>query len=127
MYASDSWRLTSRLTINPGARFDRYRVFLPEQQHFDETFAAVDSVADWNVIAPRIGAAYDLGGKGRTLLKASYGQYWITPGDLGANVNPNANEWWSLYRWSDVDGSGSWSPGEELGDPQRRRGGAASE
>ena len=115
-YASDSWQLTNRLTINPGLRFDRYRVFLPEQQHLDEPFAGVSNVIDWNVIAPRIGAAYKLDGNGRTLVKASYGQYWITPGDaVGANVNPNANEWWRLYQWSDLDGSGAWSPGEELG------------
>ena len=50
-YASDSWQLTNRLTINPGARFDRYRVFLPEQ-HLDEPFAGVSNVIDWNVIAP---------------------------------------------------------------------------
>jgi hypothetical protein len=125
-YANDSWRLT-RLTVNPGLRFDRYRVFFPEQHHLDETYAAVSNVIDWNVIAPRIAAAYDLTGNGRTLLKASYGQYWITPGDLGANVNPNATEWLVLYRWSDLDGSGNWNPGEEVGPPQRRRGGAANE
>ena len=127
-YASDSWQLTNRLTINPGARFDRYRIFLPEQQHFDETFAGVSNVIDWNVIAPRVGAAYKLDGNGRTLVKASYGQYWITPGAaVGANVNPNADEWWRLYQWSDLDGSGAWSLGEELGLPVRLRGGVASE
>ena len=46
---------------------------------------------------------------------------------MGANVNPNANEWWRLYQWSDLDGSGAWSPGEELGLPACLRGGVASE
>ena len=32
-YASDSWRLNGRLTLSPGLRFDRYRVFFPEQTH----------------------------------------------------------------------------------------------
>lgn len=32
-YASDSWRLNNRLTVNLGVRFDRYRVFLPAQEH----------------------------------------------------------------------------------------------
>ncbi len=32
-YASDSWRLNARLTLSPGLRFDRYRVFFPEQTH----------------------------------------------------------------------------------------------
>ena len=59
-YASDSWRLNNRLTLNLGLRFDRYRVFLPEQEHpaggstrAAQTFAAVDNVIDWNVLAPR--------------------------------------------------------------------------
>src|SRR4029453_4521994 len=32
-YASDSWDVRRRLTLNLGLRFDRYRVFLPEQTH----------------------------------------------------------------------------------------------
>ena len=63
-YANDAWRLNGRLTVNLGLRFDRYRVFLPEQEHpvgrFNptaQTFAAVDNVIDWNVLAPRIGVA----------------------------------------------------------------------
>ena len=32
LYLQDTWRLNSRLTINVGLRFDRYRAFLPEQE-----------------------------------------------------------------------------------------------
>ena len=32
-YATDSWRANNRLTINLGVRFDRYRLFLPAQEH----------------------------------------------------------------------------------------------
>ena len=31
LYASDTWRATSRLTFNLGVVFDRYRSYLPEQ------------------------------------------------------------------------------------------------
>ena len=31
-YLQDTWRMTSRLTMNLGFRFDRYRSFLPEQE-----------------------------------------------------------------------------------------------
>lgn len=126
-YTTDSWRLNNRLTLNLGVRLDRYRVFLPEQQHLAQTFAAVDNLIDWTVMAPRIGAIHDLAGDGRTLLKLSYGHYWLPPGDLGANVNPNSNDWWLNHRWLDLDGSGAWNPGEEVGLPQRRRGGVAIE
>ena len=126
-YANDSWRVNNRLTLNLGLRFDRYRVFLPEQAHpagrFNptlQTFPAVDNLIDWNVLAPRIGLIHDLAGDGKTIAKLSYGQYWLGPGtDLGFNANPNSNQWWRRYTWSDPDGSGVWEPGEE-GRPRRQ-------
>ena len=70
VYASDLWRLNGRLTLSPGLRFDRYRVFFPEQTHpaglFNPTlqpFPAVNNVIDWNLLAPRIGAIYRSGGR----------------------------------------------------------------
>ena len=131
-YANDSWRLNNRLTLNLGLRFDRYRVFLPEQTHplgrFNptlQTFAGRRQsdrlerrrTPDW--------AVHDLAGDGKTLAKVSYGQYWLTPGtDLGFNANPNSNQWWRRYTWSDLNGSGVWEPGEEgtaRGQPRWRR------
>ena len=132
-YANDSWRISNRLTLNLGLRFDRSRVFLPEQAHpagrFNptaQTFPAIDNLIDWNVIAPRIGIAHDLGSSGKTIAKVSYGQYWLAPGtDLGFNGNPNSNQWWDRFKWSD-DGNGVWEPGEQ-GPPGEHRGGVALE
>lgn len=132
-YASDSWRVNNRVTLNLGVRFDRYRVFLPAQEHpaghpQAVRFAAVTNVIDWNMAVPRIGAVYDLQGRGKTLLKFSYGQYRLPPGtNLGFNVNPNSNEWWERFEWTDIDGSGVWEPGEEELNPLARRGGVAIE
>ncbi len=79
---NDSWRVHRRLTVNLGARLDRYRVFLPGQAHpagrfnpTPQTFAAVDDVIAGNVLVPRVGAAFDLGGGGGTVAKVSYGRY----------------------------------------------------
>ena len=102
-------------------RFDRFRVFFPEQTHppglFNPTlqrFAAVDDVIDWNVLAPRIGAIFDLAGNGRTLLKFNYGQDRFGPGtNLGPNANPNSPDWWQHYSWSDLNKDGVWERGEE--------------
>ena len=126
--------MNNRLTLNLGLRFDRYRVFLPEQAHpagrFNstlQTFPAVDNLIDWNVLAPRIGLIHDFAGDGKTIAKLSYGQYWLRPGTgLDFNANPNSNQWWRRYTWSDPDGSGVWEPGEE-GDLQGSRGGVALE
>jgi hypothetical protein len=133
-YASDTYRVNNRLTLLPGLRFDRYRAFLPEQEHpvgrfnpVAQTFAAVDNVIDWNLVAPRLGATYDLRGNGRTIVKINYGQYWFNPGaDFLFNVNPNSQVWWTRYQWTDPNGNGVWDPGEE-GNVLARRGGTANE
>lgn len=132
-HGSDSWQVGGRTTLNLGVRFDRLRVFLPQQGHPAgrltpaESFGTVHNVIDWNVVAPRIAASHDLSGNGRTILKASYGVYWLPAvADLGFNVNPNSRVWWQQYNWSDVDGNGVWGPGEEY-DLMDRRGGEAIE
>jgi hypothetical protein len=133
-YANDSWRVHHRVTLNLGARLDRYRIFLPEQVHpagrFNpkaQTFAAVDEVIAWNVLVPRVGAAYDFAGGGETVAKLSYGRYAMAPGNVvGSNANPNANQWWRRYAWADSDGSGVWEAAE-AGRLLGRRGGAAIE
>jgi hypothetical protein len=76
----------------------------------------VNNVIHWNLLAPRIGAIYDLTGDARTLLKFNYGQYWFGPGtNLGPNANPNSIEWWQHCSWSDANKSGIWERGEESG------------
>jgi len=134
IYGSDSWRLNNRLTLNLGLRFDRYRPFLPEQEHpagrfnaASQTFAAVDNLIDWNRFAPRVGVVHDLTGDGKTFLKLTYNHYTLGPGtEVSANANPNADLWWQRFEWSDVDGSGVWENGEQ-GRELDRRGGLAIE
>jgi hypothetical protein len=132
-YAGDTWQINRRLTVNLGLRLDRARVFLPEQMHpagrftTFQTFPAVENVIDWNELAPRVGVVHDLRGDGKTIVKGSFSRYWVPPGtDVGSSVNPNANQWWLNYAWSDPDGSGVWEWGEE-GTLQARRGGIGVE
>lgn len=133
-YIADTWRINNRLTILPGLRFDRYRAFLPEQEHpasrfnpIAQSFTAVNNVIDFNHVAPRLGATFDLTGTGRTVLKINYGQYFFNPGaDFLFNVNPNSQVWWTRYRWTDPNGNGRWDQGEE-GAVLQRRGGTANE
>jgi hypothetical protein len=132
-YLSDSWRVRDRLTLNVGVRFDRYRVFLPAQEHPSgsptaQRFAAVGNVAAWNVVVPRLAAVYDVTGTGHTLAKISYSRYRPAVNTSTAfNANPNAAMWWAQHEWSDANGSGVWEAGEEgrrIGQP---RGGVAVE
>jgi hypothetical protein len=134
-FLGDSWYAHDRLTISAGLRYDRFRLFLPEQQHpagrFNptaQTFASVERVAAWNAIAPRIGASVDLVGDGRMFIKSSFGVYRLPPGtDVGFNANPNAPVWWERYEWTDHNADLLWQTGEQGSVPLERRGGTALE
>lgn len=132
-YVSDAWQPSNRLTLTLGLRYDRYRLFLPAQEHpagspDARQFAAVSSLADWTAITPRLAAVFDVKGDSKTLLKFSFGRYRVAPNaSLGFNSNPNSNQWWSQYDWpADLNQNGVWDPGEEAR-RQRRRGGVAVE
>ena len=107
--------------MNLGLRYDRYRVFLPEQERpasrFSveaRSFAAVDDVKTFNHLAPRIGLVFDLAGNGRTLLKANYGRYYFNPGvTLADSVNPNTSTQYTQYGWTDRNGDRLWQDGEQ--------------
>jgi len=137
-FANDTWRVSNRLTLNLGVRFDKYSGFLPAQEHpvsrFNPTaisFPAQDNVFNWNLVAPRAGFSYDIRGNGKTVLKLNYGQYWWNPGaDFLFNVSPNVNGGWNKqYRWTpanDLNGNGLFDPGEQ-GNLVATSGGAATE
>ena len=122
LYASDVWRVGSRLTFTLGVVFDRYRSYLPEQtgppvsafNPQQTTFAAVNDLITWNLTAPRVGLTYDLSGNGKTVLKANYASYWWNPGTTAIDslVNPNSPDWYRRYRWND-NGDKIWQPGEQ--------------
>ena len=117
LYANDTWHAGKRLTFNLGLRWDRQQAFLPAQQGPNGlTFNEVGNVISWsNNWGPRTGVSYDLSGDGRTLVKASYGRFWLYPGaDFASSINPNASTWFRQLRWTtDLNGNGVWDPGEE--------------
>jgi hypothetical protein len=80
IYAQDQWTM-KRLTLNGGVRFDYENAYLPAQ-HLDagpyigvRDFAEVTCVPCWKDFSPRISAAYDLFGTGKTAVKVSVGRY----------------------------------------------------
>jgi hypothetical protein len=134
VYLQDQWRVTPRLTLNLGLRFDRYRAFHPDQQgppvgKFNATqiqFPANDNLKTYNHPVPRVGATYDLSGRGTTVLKATYGRYYWNPGTtLAEDINNNSPDWWRRHVWTDLNGNGVWDAGEE-GRLNSRRGGEGS-
>ena len=117
--------MNSRFTVNVGLRFDRYRSFLPEQEgpsggRFAAAtatpYAEVSNVKTFNHPVPRIGIIYDVTGEGRTVVKANYAQYFWNPGTDIANVmNPNSQDYYKRYNWTDGSNLPAGTPGAATG------------
>jgi hypothetical protein len=132
LFATDTWTI-DRLTLNLGARFDRYRVWLPAQQLSTGRFVAsalsfpeVSEVVLFNHIVPRVGGTYDLMGDGKTVVKASWGRFYFNPGiTLADAVNPNTASQYADFVWNDLNNDRIFQPGEQ-GVEQTRFGGVAN-
>jgi len=84
-FAQDDWKLTPRLTVNLGVRYDYehvpppYPALIATQVH---PFAATSNQpSDTNNVGPRVGLSWDPYGLGRTVVHAGYGIYY------GRNLN----------------------------------------
>jgi hypothetical protein len=62
-FVQDEWRATPALTVNAGLRYDVQR--LPSRIHTDS-----------DNVSPRLGAAWDVRGNGRSVLRAAAGLYY---------------------------------------------------
>jgi hypothetical protein len=104
-FAQDQWTL-SRTTLNLGVRYNDAATSLPEVHLAPGYFVgarvlpAVKHQPHWKNLNPRVGVAYDLGGQGKTALKASLGRYnpvlrSTTTNPAAAGIAPSTNRTWN--------------------------------
>jgi hypothetical protein len=118
VYAQDSFRLTPRLTVNYGLRYEHYGVQHNNHQNLDSNFyygsgSGIEQQVQngevqltqksstgqfwaprWGTAAPRVGFAYDLLGNGKSSLRGGFGiSYERNFGNVtyNASFNPPAS------------------------------------
>jgi hypothetical protein len=128
-YIQDQVKVSSRLTLNLGARWDYYRSFyLPEHLRSDCIYCGFfyggqplpngysipatpyangqipgnSSVLRYPfLIAPRIGAAWDITGKGKTVLKLNWGYYYSYNSTTIVNAANGLQQTTYTFKWND--------------------------
>jgi hypothetical protein len=98
VYAEDKYRITERMTLTGGLRWDPYLPYVPEHNHMDcwkpgqqshvftnaplgliypgdSGCSSGGTSSKYSIVQPRLGVAYRLDQKGNTALRAGYGMY----------------------------------------------------
>ena len=91
-FIDDSWKLTDRVTLNLGLRYDHHKGVIPSFPRLDmngdptgETIPGIDPVLTWDHVSPRLGFAYAAGAEQKTVIRGSFSVYY--DGNVSGNWN----------------------------------------
>jgi hypothetical protein len=108
MFAQDDFRVTRHLTLNLGLRYDvtypihdtknRLANFVPSQGFVQQGFGLSELYkTNYGDVSPRIGAAWDVFGNAKTVMRAGFGMIYVQPSirsfmysSAGLQLNPTA-------------------------------------
>jgi hypothetical protein len=116
-FLQDDWKVTKRFTLNYGLRFSHFQPWIDRlgfgfpifnQAQFSPSCASTYCGFQWHSIdpsvpiggfptralfyQPRIGAAYDLFGTGKTVLRGGWGRYYFHAGQATTGLSASGGE-----------------------------------
>jgi hypothetical protein len=150
VHLSDTWKLTNRMTLNLGLRYEHYVDSFPDQSftpgghpmlaNWDASInpaerarytsfmapvtVAAREVSRSNSVSPRIGFAYDLTGDNRTIVKGFAGRYYFNSADTLADLENPVGSARLRYQFLDQNGNRLLDGPQELGLFRSTQGGA---
>jgi len=150
VHLSDTWKVSNRMTLNLGLRYEHYVDSFPEQSftpgghsmlaNWDPSINPAERTRYMNFIAPvsvearevsrsnslspRVGFAYDLTGDNRTVVKGFAGRYYFNSADTLADLENPVGSARLRYQFLDQNGNRLLDGPQELGLFRSTQGGA---
>jgi carboxypeptidase family protein len=123
IFTTDEWKMSRRLTVNAGVRWDHAHAWVPPQVKLQGKYGLSGSfpqveIATWSAFAPHLSGAFDVAGDGRTVVKGTFGMFnHAEPNNFGNPITftspfqKNSPSQYH-YKFNDLNGNNDYDPGE---------------